>query len=577
MDTAQQVKERLDIVDFLRGYLNLSPAGKNLKANCPFHKEKTPSFMVSPERQMWHCFGCNIGGDIIAFLMRYENLEFVEALKILAEKAGIELSRFASADQKQLNVLYDINKAAKEFFKKNLGGAALDYLKSRGLKPETIAEFEIGFAEEAPDALSRHLANLGYAMPAIEKSGFTIKTERGLYRDRFRNRIMFPIFNHVGKAVGFTGRIMPGAESENIGKYVNSPETPVFNKSKLLYGFDRSKNLIREAKSAVLVEGQMDFLMSWQDGIKNLVATSGTALTGEHLRALKRVAENLVLAFDEDEAGRLATERAIDMAVAEDLAVKVMKVPADLAAKDPADIALSKPGALGELVAAAGPAMEYYFDRYRVRERKGDWKKNLRAILSKIKFVASPVERAHWLKEAAKMCGIEEVYLREEMEGLKGETSGASVGAEPLLAEAPALSRKELISQRIVALISGHPDLGDFCRSFLPHLPESYRAVAAYHLDPKSLSLAPELQTLADLTSLRAGLEIENDPARAKAELVELFRQMRLENVSEALRETHRLIEEQERAGRDTLELLSEKQKLAEEKRRLELEGSKVV
>lgn len=251
--TTELIKEKLDIVQFLRGYLNLQPAGKNFKASCPFHKEKTPSFMVSPERQSWHCFGCGLGGDIFGFVMRYENLEFGEALRILAEKAGVELRRLDPAEHKYTGLLFELQNAAKEFYIKALTSTPVvkKYLVGRQLKPETIDEFELGWAPNEPEALSMHFLNRGYAPDDILRAGLAVKTERGLLLDRFRGRIMFPIHNHFGKVVGFTGRLLPQFENENVGKYVNSPETPIFNKSRLLYGFWKSKNSIQDRKSVV--------------------------------------------------------------------------------------------------------------------------------------------------------------------------------------------------------------------------------------------------------------------------------------------------------------------------------------
>ncbi|KKS80180.1 MAG: primase protein [Candidatus Woesebacteria bacterium GW2011_GWC1_43_10b] len=304
MTPVEQIKDKLDLVEFLKGYVELKPAGKNQKANCPFHKEKTPSFMVSPERQMWRCFGCGEGGDIFKFVMRYENLEFYEALRVLAEKAGVDLKHGSSADQRQLNNLYELVAAAKDIFATHLKNSkeAIAYLKERNLTGQTAKEFELGFSPDQSDTVTMELVNKGFRMEDIVRAGLTIKTERGKYLDRFRGRIMFPIHNHFGKPVGFTGRVLPGADDQ-FGKYVNTPETPLFNKSRVLYGFWKSKKLVREAKKALLVEGQMDFLQLWQNGITNVVATSGTALTGDHLRALGRVADEIVVAFDRDEAG----------------------------------------------------------------------------------------------------------------------------------------------------------------------------------------------------------------------------------------------------------------------------------
>ncbi|MBI2025134.1 MAG: DNA primase [Candidatus Harrisonbacteria bacterium] len=564
-DTVQQVKERIDIADFLRGYLTLFPAGKNLKAVCPFHKEKTPSFSVSPDRQIWHCFGCGAGGDVIAFLMRYENIEFFEALKILAEKAGLDIRRVGGPDQRDLNVLYEINRSAKEFFKSNL--AAIDqYLKSRGLKTETISEFEIGFTGNVADGLTRHLLNKSYSVGQIEKAGLVFKTERGTYIDRFRNRIMFPIHNGFGKPVGFTGRILPNYENENVGKYVNSPETPIFNKSKLLYGIDKTKNAIRDSRIAVLVEGQMDLLMAWQDGVKNAVATSGTALTSDHLRNLKRIADNLVVSFDQDEAGQLAVEKAIDLAGANDITAKVLTLPSELKAKDPADIALAKPGLLSELVVKARSAMDFYFSRYKVASANrgeigiGDLKKNIRAVLTKIKNLSSPIERSQWLKELANRSGIDERYLTEELDSLRVPSSPEKAEDPP--PESPRISRKDLISQRIVTLAISGRNLYETVTSILELLPVAYRNIAEHYCDGKALSA--DLRSLADLVNLRTAVETD-DPKNSRKELTELIRQLKLEVYKERRQVLLADIRQAEQTEGDATTLLAEFQKISEE------------
>ncbi|KKU77195.1 MAG: DNA primase [Candidatus Harrisonbacteria bacterium RIFOXYA1_FULL_48_8] len=550
-DVVQQIKDKLDLAAFLGSYIKLSPAGKNLKGLCPFHKEKTPSFMVSPDRQIWHCFGCAAGGDLIGFLMKYENLEFVEALKILGEKAGIDIGRAGNQDQRQINVLYHINAAAKEFFKKSLTQEALNYLYSRGLKKETIEEFELGYAPAGSDALLRYLLSAKFAPADIEKAGLTFKTERGTFIDRFRNRIMFPLHNSFGKSIGFTGRIMPlpsealpvrqaGLAKEGgyeAPKYVNSPETPIFNKSKLLYGFDKTKGLIRESRTAVLIEGQMDFLMAWQDGLKNLAATSGTAMTGEHLKILKRVADTLVLSFDRDDAGQAATERTIDLAGAADFAVKVLMVPEGVQAKDPADIVNASSGLFASLAAKAVPAMDYYFAKYDVSKKISvtQWKQNIRAVLGKIKMLYSPVEKARYIQELAGLSGVAEHHLQEEMEGLPsvktaGDSGPSESSGEKTDNDAP-ISRKEVISQRIASLVASHKNLYGECAPALAILDPNYQKAIAYHCDSQSVSLPEEIRSLVDLIALRTGLELISDPIKAKTELGVLTRQLKMENL----------------------------------------------
>jgi len=509
--TTELIKGKLDIVDFLRGYLTLTPAGKNFRALCPFHHEKSPSFMVSPERGSWHCFGCGAGGDIFAFVMRYENIEFGEALRMLAEKAGVELRRENPAEYRYSGLLYDLNDAAKNFYKNALASApvAKKYISERGLSLETVETFELGWAPNESEALSMHLLNAGSAPQDLLQAGLSIKTERGLMLDRFRGRIMFPIHNHVRKVVGFTGRILPqldtsataGPSGFVTAKYVNSPETPIFQKSKLLYGFWKTKDAVREAMSAVLVEGQMDFLMSWQSGVKNVVASSGTALTADHLRAIHRLAEELVVAFDGDAAGSDAALRAIDLAEANDFSVKVA-VFKDF--KDAAEAAQAAPENVAAAFAAAIPAPEFYFEKYLPAARgagragtgdgggpndaSGDAAafdsaaalatreglRRLRAVLAKLKSIASPVEREFWMNALSKRTGINEATLREESEKL-GETPTAAGNTNPRTASKeneaehrPAPRHTRIYEELLVAALSKNDfSLFDDCADFL--------------------------------------------------------------------------------------------------------------
>lgn len=520
---SEQIKEKIDIVDFIRSYITLLPAGKNFKANCPFHKEKTPSFIVSPERQTWHCFGaCSEGGDIFKFLMKYENLEFHEALKVLAEKAGIELRNVGFQEQKQFGVLYEINELAKKFFIHQLaesaGQKALNYLKERSLKKETIEEFEIGLAPSGYDNLTVYLIKSGYNIKDIERAGLNFKTEKGGYIDRFRNRIMFPLYNHFGKTIGFSGRILPEFDTGETGKYINSPETLIFNKSKVLYGFHKTKNSIRELKSAVLVEGQMDFLLCWQDGVKNAVATSGTALTQDHLKVLRRQTDVLIFCFDNDEAGLKAAERSIDLAHNEDFNVKVLVIDKY---KDPAEAVQKEPGLMEKLVGEAKQAMEFYFHRYKLTDNKqlttnngiSDLKNNLRLVLAKIKILTSAVEKFHWLKKLSEIIGVKEDILAEEMAQLKSVNEQRSITADKFksvnLSIDQPLNKRELICQRILALASTQKNLQTALVDYFDYLPENYLKIARSLIDGIKL----EDKYLTDLLfqiSLKFSLGAEN-------------------------------------------------------------------
>ncbi|MBI3046498.1 MAG: DNA primase [Candidatus Harrisonbacteria bacterium] len=552
-DTAQLVKDKLDIVDFLRQYVELKPSGKNFKARCPFHKEKTPSFMVSPERQSWHCFGsCSEGGDIIKFLMKYENLEFYDALKILAEKTGVEISA-GNRDFQANNNLYAVMNAAKEFYKSNLTRSDLvkGYLKERGLKEEIVQEFELGLAPDGSDVLTRHLLKLGYNILDIEKAGLALKTERGTYWDRFRSRVMFPIYNQVGKVVAFTGRILPGSDTGNVGKYVNSPETPIFQKSKILYGFHETKNAIRETKQAVVVEGQMDFLMAWQDGVKNAVASSGTALTPDHLTILRRLADELVLSFDADEAGQLAAERSIDLAGQQDFLVKLLIIEGP-EVKDPADVVRKQPGRIKKLVEQSKSAMEYYLHRY-IKDLPSDQKlkkQNLRTMLSKIKSLASPIDQNYWLKELSGMVNIEERILAEEMGMLKEASLAARPESAGLEKPVPKLSRRDLISERLLGLLFHLKNDLNELTEHLSYLPKPYFQVYETFAKQNNLELPGDLSELMANVSLRFSFDNQNlNPADLEKETKNLLRELKVEYLKEKRQEISDLIRKLEKAG----------------------------
>lgn len=571
----QEIKERLDIVDFIKSYITLLPAGKNFKAICPFHKEKTPSFIVSPDRQTWHCFGaCQEGGDIFKFLMKHDNLEFYEALKVLAERAGVELKRSSPAEYKQFGVLFDINSIAKDFFKKELERHPdiSAYAKERGLTKETIDGFELGLAPAGIDRLTMDLINIGFSIKDIERAGLAFKTERGGYMDRFRGRLMFPIYNSFGKVVGFSGRVLPQYEPKDstMGKYINSPETPIFNKSRIFYGLHKTKANIKEQNAAVLVEGQMDFLMLYQDGVKNAVATSGTALTYEHLKNIRRLTDQLILFFDNDEAGQKAAERSIDLAGANDFNVKLLTLK-DY--KDPAEAVKAKPGMITAMMSEAIPAMQFYFERYLTGKSKlqssnskidiAALKKNLRMVLGKIKNLASPVERAHWIKELADRTAMNEKALTEEMEQVRGQRSDA--GNQALLTETNAgirnqkpdiRSRRDLVAERLLSLVFVREDLKIAIEDYLQYLPEDYILVLDY-LTKKSIDSGQavdqeKMNEVVNLISLRSSFEIEVlGEDRIEEEFRDLIKQIQYEFYKEKRNRLQLLIKELEKKGDD--------------------------
>ncbi|MEK7549260.1 MAG: DNA primase, partial [Patescibacteria group bacterium] len=515
--------------------------------------------MVSPERQTWHCFGsCSEGGDIFKFLMKYENLEFYEVLKILAEKAGIELRQIAPAEQKQFNVLYEINEEAKEFFKKNLEGSveAKKYLLDRGLKKETIEEFELGFSSNKWEELSLYLIKKKYSAFDIERAGLAYKNERGSLIDRFRGRIMFPIHNHFGKVIGFSGRILPEFDAGEVGKYINSPETLIFNKSKILYGFYKSKNFIREAKIAVLVEGQMDFLACWQDGVKNIAAVSGTALTTDHLKVLKRQTDQLIFCFDNDEAGLKAAERSIDLANSQDFNVKILTLKNY---KDPAEAIFKNPGIMAGWLNEAKLAMEFYFERYllNVDQHKdiGEFKKNLRIVLGKIKILVSPIERNHWLKNLSLKTGVKEEALMDEMAQIKTISNFSALSTQIQITQSSnnsvPQSRRELIAERLIGLVINDESLINQIKEYFIYLPENYSAIVQCLIN-KTKPADEQVANLLDSISLNFSFKnIISDKKKPEEEFIELLRHLKAEYLKDKREELVKFIKKTENDGNE--------------------------
>jgi len=352
-DTVQQIKDKLSIVDVISQYVKLERAGGALRARCPFHNERTPSFFVSADRGTYHCFGCNVGGDIFSFVEEIEGLDFKGALKILAEKAGVPLVYEKKGERDSRGRLFELLETATIFYTSRLTDSAREYINKRGINDETIKSFRVGLSGDAWGEASDYLRGKGFSEKEILDTGLAKRGERGLY-DRFRNRIIFPIADSAGRIVGFSGRILPAkvgavakpASAKGFGeaksdieppKYLNSPETELFHKSRILYAYDRAKQPMRKNNCAVLVEGQLDLLASHQAGWGNTVAVSGTAFTPEHAALIARMTENLVIALDADEAGIKAAGRAARSALRAGLNVKVARLPEG---KDPADLLL---------------------------------------------------------------------------------------------------------------------------------------------------------------------------------------------------------------------------------------------
>ncbi len=329
------IRSQTDIISLISGYFPLKRMGNSYKAICPFHQEKTPSFVVSASKQIFHCFGCGAGGDAIHFLMKYETLNFYEAVKKLAGQLNIELP--ASSDNKENNEIDRIKSivaTAESFYNRILidpkqGKTGLDYFYSRKITDNTIEEFNLGYAPDKWDTLMTAAQKKGYTQEELVKSGMIIfNRDKNNYYDRFRNRVLFPIHNSSGAVIGFGGRVL----DDGLPKYINSPENTLFNKSKNLYGLDKSKKFIIQEKQVIIFEGYMDFLRAYQEGVKNIVATLGTALTKDHALILKRFTNNILMIFDSDQAGISAAIRSIEIFLSLDFNIKLASVKN---AKDP--------------------------------------------------------------------------------------------------------------------------------------------------------------------------------------------------------------------------------------------------
>ena len=428
-----KIKERLSIEEVVSSYIKLDRAGANLKAKCPFHNEKTPSFFISPDRGSYYCFGCGASGDIFTFVEEFEGLEFKGALKLLADRAGVPLepySREAAENKSEKEKLYEAMEEAAEYFENNLKDHenVSDYLKVRGLTEKSVKEFRIGFAPLDWRLLYFYLQKKGFSDDVIEKAGLAKKSEKGFY-DRFRGRIMFPIADSSGRVIAFSGRLF--IDDEKSAKYLNSPETPIFSKNAVLYGIDKAKDSIRKNNFSILVEGQMDLILSHQTGYRNTVATSGTALSDStvskervvsNLGLIRRLSESLVLAFDADKAGANATIRAGKIALSLGMDVKVVEIPEGI---DPADL-ISKTGADAwrEAIKNSKHVIEFLLNKalknFGVDERRAG-RAIKEMVLPFVSSLSSSIEKMHFIKLISDKSGIGQSALSDDLKKIEEE------------------------------------------------------------------------------------------------------------------------------------------------------------
>ncbi|MBI2304531.1 MAG: DNA primase [Chloroflexi bacterium] len=491
MSTIQDIKARLDIVEVVESYgVKLQPSGRNFKALCPFHSEKTPSFYVFPEGQNWHCFGaCGTGGDAFSFVMKREGLTFSEVLPLLARRAGVTLvtREKDTAQEKELARLRAANEAAALLYHHFLlrspeGAAARAYLEKRCLNPQTVADFQLGYSPSGKEVFLEPLRSQDYETPTLLAAGLVVEREGGLY-PRFRGRIMFPIRDSRGQIAGFGARVL----DDSLPKYLNSPQTPIFDKSGLLYGLHRARETVRQRKEVVIVEGYMDVLAAHQAGETNVVASMGTALSEKQLKLLKGLTNRLVLALDADAAGEEATwrgvvaaEQAMERKVVPqvnwrgwvryqettDAEIRVMTLPSG---QDPDDVLKDGSSTWSRLVTEAQPVIEHLFLRTTSQEDLTQPQGKSEAAKRLLPYVAAiidPVQRAHYLQKLARLVQVDTETLKRMM-AAAGRKTRAEKG------EAPLPSPKETLEEYCLNLLLRYPQL----RGVRQHLsPEHFEA-----------------------------------------------------------------------------------------------------
>jgi len=449
-----EVKAKTDIVSIIGERIELKKAGRNFKALCPFHGEKTPSFIVSPELQIFKCFGCDAKGDVYSFLEKYEGMEFSEALKYLADRAGVKLVRTFGGQTSEKDKLIEIHTQTLRFYNYLLlnhpvGAKALEYLqKERGLKRPTIEEFQLGYSPENLTLINRFLIDKKRFTPSeVERAGIGIVRGGGIY-DRFSGRIIFPLFDHRGNPIGFAGRVLPWDKRET-GKYINSPETPIYHKSSVLYGLNITKSYVKKKGVAIIVEGELDAISSYQAGIKNVTAIKGSALTEEQVRLLSRFAPKFILALDADIAGDSAARRGI--AVAENAGVEV-KVTEMKDFKDPDEAARNNLEAYKKALIGAVPVWDFLidssFERYKgtTGEGKAKISREIAPILSEI---ADKIVQAHYIGVVAEKLRVAAEAVAEQVD--KSNTIFTKIGTETKVATIK--SRRELLEERLLSLV----------------------------------------------------------------------------------------------------------------------------
>jgi DNA primase len=484
--TIEEIRARCDIADVIGGYIELRRAGSSFKALCPFHQEKTPSFHVNPQRQIFHCFGCGAGGDVFRFVMEREGCDFTTALRMLARRAGVEiqLDDDDGTARGEKDLLLQLHEDAATFYHRVLqehpsAAEARDYLKARDLAGEALERFRLGYAPDVPGALLKWAAQKKYAPAQLVRAGLLAGGDEagggggGSYYDRFRQRLMIPIGDELGRVIGFSGRILRAELSP--AKYVNSPETPLFRKSRILFAFDKARKAIVDSRRAIVCEGQIDTIRCHLAGVQNVVAAQGTAITDEHARQLRRYADEVVLVLDADAAGQKAAVRSSQVLLASGLAVRAASLPEG---EDPDTLIRARgPKALLDAIEQAVPAVTFqirWLASTGAMAGEAGLSRGARAVLETVACVPDAVQRERMIRQASDGLGVSEEALRQDLRAMMRRASNAAArtarddaaaAAPPALPAAPEHPAEEV---GLLEMAAAHPGHAEMLRRYLP-------------------------------------------------------------------------------------------------------------
>lgn len=590
-DTIDRIRDANDIVDVVEQYVPLKRRGRNYFGKCPFHQEKTASFSVAPDKQIFHCFGCGKGGNVFSFIMEYERISFIEAVERLAERVNIELPKHgASKDvgaKDSLGPLYEANSLAMRVYEKALysekGTEALDYLKDRNFSDETLKAFRAGYAPDEWDTISKYGPKKGFDIAVLTQAGLVIKKDGDRIFDRFRNRVMFPIINISGRVVGFGGRAL---DPDDNAKYMNTPESPIYRKRKILYGLFQARDHLRENREVIVVEGYTDLMRLWENDIKNVIAVSGTAFTEEHAKILKRYVERAYLCYDGDTAGIQATLRAGYLLLQSDIEVRCMKLPDG---HDPDSIVEEE--STEAFFAVKDEAVSLM--RFRIERMAGQLNdassktKFLQEALDEIAEINEPLARDLQVQELAELLRVDEQRLHGELQNRVRRSSGprqrnvdsAKSSIAPVRFNGVEQAQYELLKlllsedENLITYILEHLTPEEFTHPILKQIAETYIEFLTEHptLPPQdALNLFEETNADSNLRQLVTRMIFEVDESQTNLKKEKMARDclMRLElsDLQKEIDQINDALHETNDGNGKTFELLKERQSLEQMK-----------